>query len=397
MEMVTTHSKNPVLSQIIPQGLEMPNCSFKKGVVQFCIVACCGFVASAQAADVLVNTAPGSGFAVTSPASPTPLLRVDSGGLVIGGTYTPDPVAPPVSGAGTRMVFDPGNGSLRFGTAVSDEWDAANTKKYTFAGGKQVKASGYGSFAFGDAAIASGVVSIALGSGVTASGTAGFTAGASNICSGFACTAIGYTNTASGQGSVAIGYRASADADYSVALGHRVSSGGFTGSFIFGDESTTAIASNTASNQFMVRAAGGVRLRTNNTLSTGCDLPAGSGVFSCTSDRSQKEDFRPLDTEAILRKVVALPITNWRYIAEQGNVRHIGPVAQDFHAAFELGTDNKTIGMADISGVSLAAIQALAARTEALHAKSAEVEVLRGEVATLRQALLTIERRLQGN
>mgnify|MGYP001323115405 CR=1 FL=1 len=41
------------------------------------------------------------------------------------------------------------------------------------------------------------------------------------------------------------------------------------------------------------------------------------------------------------------------------NVRHIGPVAQDFAAALGYGESNTSINLSDVDGVALAAIQAL--------------------------------------
>ena len=59
-------------------------------------------------------------------------------------------------------------------------------------------------------------------------------------------------------------------------------------------------------------------------------------------------------------------------------MKHLGPVAQDFQAAFGLGTDDKSIGTVDADGVALAAIQALNRKLEEeLHrrdAKNAELE-----------------------
>jgi trimeric autotransporter adhesin len=40
-------------------------------------------------------------------------------------------------------------------------------------------------------------------------------------------------------------------------------------------------------------------------------------------------------------------------------VRHLGPMAQDFHARFGLGDDDRTYNSVDAHGVALAAIQAL--------------------------------------
>jgi hypothetical protein len=77
-----------------------------------------------------------------------------------------------------------------------------------------------------------------------------------------------------------------------------------------------------------------------------------------TSDRNAKENFRAVDTDEVLAKVAALPVTRWNFKTEAG-VEHIGPMAQDFHAAFGLGQNDITISPSDKSGVALAAIQGL--------------------------------------
>jgi hypothetical protein len=77
------------------------------------------------------------------------------------------------------------------------------------------------------------------------------------------------------------------------------------------------------------------------------------------SDRNAKKDFVPVDSQAVLAQVTALPLTTWSYKAEQG-ARHLGPMAQDFHAAFGLnGDDDRYIAEVDEGGVALAAIQGL--------------------------------------
>ena len=86
----------------------------------------------------------------------------------------------------------------------------------------------------------------------------------------------------------------------------------------------------------------------------------------------------------------ALPISTWSYDDEPG-VRHMGPMAQDFSAAFQLGADDRHIFTLDANGVTMASIQALAARTEALARQN---EALRRENETMREAVRRIEARL---
>ena len=75
------------------------------------------------------------------------------------------------------------------------------------------------------------------------------------------------------------------------------------------------------------------------------------------SDRNAKKDFSPVDSQEVLAKVLALPITQWQYKATPGQ-EHLGPMAQDFHEAFGLnGDDDKHIATVDESGVAFSAIQ----------------------------------------
>ena len=68
-----------------------------------------------------------------------------------------------------------------------------------------------------------------------------------------------------------------------------------------------------------------------------------------------------------------MPISTWNYKAQTDSVRHMGPMAQDFHAAFGLGVSDKLIDTIDPDGVALAAIQGLKQE------KDAEIQVLRAD------------------
>jgi hypothetical protein len=106
------------------------------------------------------------------------------------------------------------------------------------------------------------------------------------------------------------------------------------------------------------------------------------GTWATASDRALKADFTAIDAQAVLAKVAQLPIEEWSYKAEAGQ-RHLGPVAQDFYAAFGLGADDKHITTVDEGGVALAAIQGLNAKVEkALEEKSRQLEE---QAATIRQ------------
>lgn len=105
---------------------------------------------------------------------------------------------------------------------------------------------------------------------------------------------------------------------------------------------------------------------------------AQGGSNIVVSDRNAKEAFAPVDTGMILDRVARLPIETWRYKGD--GIRHIGPMAQDFAAAFDVGPDNRHIDLVDASGVAFAAIQALAGRVSA---QETELAALRAALARL--------------
>jgi len=91
------------------------------------------------------------------------------------------------------------------------------------------------------------------------------------------------------------------------------------------------------------------------------------------SDREAKRNFRPVDAEEVLERVLSLPISTWSYRNEDDTVRHIGPMAQDFRATFEVGPSDRHIATVDADGVALAAIQALHAELEELRRENARL------------------------
>jgi hypothetical protein len=73
----------------------------------------------------------------------------------------------------------------------------------------------------------------------------------------------------------------------------------------------------------------------------------------------------------------------WNYKSESDDVQHIGPTAQDFHALFGVGTDDKSISTIDPAGIALAAIQALHAQNQELRHL---LEEQQSQIEALKQA-----------
>lgn len=116
-------------------------------------------------------------------------------------------------------------------------------------------------------------------------------------------------------------------------------------------------------------------------MGSGAHCTAG-GIWTDASDRKAKENFIPLDRGLVLEQLADLEVARWNYKVESPSVQHIGPVAQDFHALFGLGADDKHIASLDTAGVALAAIQGL---YEMVQEKDCEMEQLRSEISDLKE------------
>jgi hypothetical protein len=350
-----------------------------------------------------------------------------------------------VSGGG----FDGSNfgGNLASGGASVIGGGLANqaTNSYaTVGGGQHNFAGGLNSFIGGGSfnQATNFQSTVAGGSGCLAGGGSSAVGGGSGNAANGAYSTVpgGLQNQASGALSFAAGSTAHAN--------HQ-------GAFVWGD-SESGIYSSDRNDQFKVRAAGGVILDVsgsshlspaaflvNSTAAHGVGIfvaqtsddatavftAAGTGdiikgfnggnggnaifevfnngvvaatSFNSTSDRNAKENFSSVSAEQILDHVLALPVTRWNYKMD-ADKDHIGPMAQDFHAAFGLnGGDDKHISLVDEEGVALAAIQGLNQKLEnrsehledrerQLEAENAELEKT---VAELKQLVTAMSRKL---
>src|SRR5262249_33905066 len=120
----------------------------------------------------------------------------------------------------------------------------------------------------------------------------------------------------------------------------------------------------------------------------GAPPPAGGGAWSAISDRTVKANFSPVDARIILERVAAISVQSWNYKSQDASIRHIGPMAQDFHAAFGVGEDDTHISTVDADGVALASIQAL---YQLVQTREAELAAQRRRLAELEARLVAIE------
>lgn len=116
----------------------------------------------------------------------------------------------------------------------------------------------------------------------------------------------------------------------------------------------------------------------------GCTTPA--------SDRALKANITAVNPRSVLDKLASVPIQQWNYKTDSPSVRHVGPMAQDFRAAFQLGRDDKHIDLIDANGVTMASIQAL---YQLMLEKDRQNEQLALEIRQLRAQMLRQQSQLQ--
>ncbi|MGH8733441.1 MAG: tail fiber domain-containing protein, partial [Burkholderiales bacterium] len=110
------------------------------------------------------------------------------------------------------------------------------------------------------------------------------------------------------------------------------------------------------------------------------------GLLSQGSSRTIKTGIAPVNAKDVLARVAALPLAEWQYKTDLG-VRHVGPMAEDFYAAFGFGADDAHISPSDQAGVALAAVQAL---NQAVSDKNAEISELKARLAALEAAVRSL-------
>ena len=104
------------------------------------------------------------------------------------------------------------------------------------------------------------------------------------------------------------------------------------------------------------------------------------GMLTEGSSRDLKTGFAALDAREALDRMSALPISLWSYKREGLAVRHLGPMAEDFYAAFGLGANDKHVAPGDQASVAMLAVQGL---HQVVQEKDREIADLKGRLETL--------------
>jgi len=353
------------------------------------------------------------------------LLRLRSdGGFVVDGEDGVGKI--PSESAGPQLKWYPAKGAIRvgwLGPSYGHIWSDFYTGYGSVAMGYVPMATLPRSVAIGVFAWAQGVGAVAIGGNSFPEADSAFTTSHSvarargALAIGFFVNShsvygvgIGYGAKIYGKEVVSIGAQASADGtstitlggglasgSHSVTIGRRAASNGKTGAIVVADRCNSSRPNDsvhaTANHQFLARACGGHLFYTDEGLTTGVQVASGSGSWSSVSDVNRKENFAELDGEEVLRELRGLPVRTWNYSTQDASIRHAGPTAQDFHAAFGLGESDLLISGVDADGVALAAIKALEVRTVRLRERGLEPTTI--GLTESRRRLDSLEERLE--
>jgi len=321
-----------------------------------------------------------------------------------------------------------GNFSLASDEGAIALGNASNSSaKGAIALGNASLASGEGSFAAGDGATASGNFSTAIGKSLNttdlmteakANYSLALGAGSSTSAAATGAVAIGTRNKSQAPNSFAIGTSSRSDAPlsfsignvavtetsstYSFAMGNNVKAAeNSSNSFVIGSNSTsnamngvaighglsiqsghdgamvlaTTAQSSSGPNTFTANFSNGYKLYLNGfTGAPGMELVAGNNNWTAISSRKHKENFVEIKSRDVLKQIMNIEVSKWNYIGTP-DIKNIGPIAEDFHKAFPMkGKNKKRLGIGDVSGVNMRAIQALIERTDALVKKNQQLE-----------------------
>ncbi|HNR92345.1 MAG TPA: tail fiber domain-containing protein [Dokdonella sp.] len=308
-----------------------------------------------------------------------------SGGNVAGGHWSTigGGISNSAPGLAATVAGGLANTAYDFSTIGGGYYNVAD-RRGTVAGGTYNRANG-------------SVSTVGGGSDNHAAGTASFVAGGAQNCAGANYSFAGGNNAKVRPGSNPGGSGPCSSLSYPGGQGDHKT-------FIWNGHESENVVSD-YSHRFIVKAQFGFWFGKSGqptfdpghliTTSTGASL-TGGGTWANASSVDLKTDFVPVDVEGTLARVLRLPLTTWVYrdSAEEG--RHLGPMAEDFAAAFGLGAEAASISTVDADGVALAAIQGLNARLQAETAAlreelAAQKDVFSAELTALAERLRALE------
>ncbi|MBL7765308.1 MAG: tail fiber domain-containing protein [Chitinophagaceae bacterium] len=179
--------------------------------------------------------------------NPAARLHVaDSSVVFTGSVFLPGaPSLPPVSGAGSRMMWYPDKAAFRAGNVTGTQWDKDSIGPYSAVLGREGKAKGFCCVAFGEGTFASGNYTTASGNNSKAYGDNAVAMGYNTNASGYSSTALGNSTLASATNTTALGNSTQAKGTNSFVAGESNIANGYS-SFVVGRFNDSIVTAQTS-------------------------------------------------------------------------------------------------------------------------------------------------------
>jgi hypothetical protein len=215
----------------------------------------------------------------------------------------------------------------------------------------------------------------------------GFSSG-NNLSSGSGNVFLGFSSGSSNNGdnNVFIGYLAGLNETGSNKLFIDNSGGDKTYALMYGEFDNKIIRFNSKI---------GINIDPTHLIHLSGGAYSDGATWVNSSDKNLKENFEAVDGLEILKLISQLPVNKWNYKSDNHDIKHIGPIAQDFYSLFGLGNDDKSISSVDPSGVALVAIKELSRQNismkEQIESTQQENQLLKSELQSIREEMEQIK------
>jgi len=197
----------------------------------------------------------------------------------------------------------------------------------------------------------------------------------------------GYANHVTGVYSAIFGQGHTVNATHATAfgLGHYIAGNfGFatgraafishSGATIIKDTSSTTLSSVIA-DEIVLKANGGIRAFTNDSITSGATMAAGTSSWVAVSDSSTKTGLGIVDGNTLLSRLSNLNVHRYSFKSDETQAVNVGVYADEFNEVFGDILTPKRVGELhglshqDVDGVLVAAVKALLVRLEAVEAR----------------------------
>ena len=215
--------------------------------------------------------------------------------------------------------------------------------------------------------------SIVVGDGLQVESPRSVVAGYAHHVTGVYSAVFGQSNTVNATHATAFGLSHYISGNFGFATG-RAAFISHSGATIIKDTSSTTLSSVIA-DEIVLKANGGIRAFTNDSITSGATMAAGTSSWVAVSDSSTKTGLGIVDGNTLLSRLSNLNVHRYIFKSDETQAVNVGVYADEFNEVFGDILTPKRVGELhglshqDVDGVLVAAVKALLVRLEAVEAR----------------------------